>query len=666
MAALTQTQLSLVAPNPVQDPFSIEFMNERLKLSGLEPEDVKAYPISPARYDGCAAFVIPYDSPLMYRIRINRSTNKYIQPPGIRDIWWPHQRDPRTNKNDVLFIIEGELKAARFFKKWPNASVVGIGGAWNGLEQLSDGTRRLLPNLQQCLSPEMRVIAIFDGDIVNKPNIQMAATALKHAVKAFSCDLEVFRPPEGKGVDDWLEARPDATLKDLIGIPFEQLEESKKQLYRTLGCSLNEDKLILNEINANKILRYYFDGRIYTDKRLGIIKDGELSNVEDLEHACIIYMQDEINAYFKVPQIRMGLSMALSVKRDLVQEKILSLTWDGVERLNTWGSKYFESTFPAFADEWGRLLMTGMALRILRPGTKCDYVCILIGAQGIGKSSFFEDLSKFDGHQFYYAVTDVSGNAGDSNRTQGQMFSKSVIVDLAEGVVFETKKVTMDRVKQMLTQTHDEYRVAYSRSPTVEPRGYVFVGTTNRLDQLGDQTGSRRFLNLQTTKITRLPYDEKLQILAEVKHKEAEIRASNWYTLNVALEQAPQALRDEHRHITNVQELINAQYHRADVRQELLENLLESEDVARLKDTKEMYITAGYLASRLGEDSSISKALCARVISAASSSPTFPFKLVNQRKRIPQLEMTEVQKYSYTQGINNDQMMINGYVATRK
>lgn len=664
--SITQVQLSLIAPNAVQDPISIEFMNADLARSGLVPEDINAYPISSARYDGCGAYIIPYSSPVMYRTRIDRATNKYIQPRGVRDIWWPHQKDPRESQSDVLFIIEGEKKAARFYKQWPNYNVVGIGGAWNALEKQSDGTRRLLINLQKCLKPGMRVIAIFDGDITSKPNIQMAASAMKHALNPFSCELEVFRPPEGKGVDDWLEAMPGALLKDLVPIPFEQLEESKKQLYKTLGCAMNEDKLILNESNAKKILQYYFEGRIYTDKRLGIIKDGEISDPQDLENACIVYMQEEINSYYKVPQIRQGLVMALSQHRDLVQEKVLSLTWDGVERLNTWGSQYFETDFPAFANEWGRLLMTGMGLRILRPGTKCDYVCILIGAQGIGKSTFFEDLSVFDGHQFYYAMTDVSGNAGDSNRTQTQMFIRSVIVDLAEGIVFETKKITMDRVKQLLTQTHDDFRVAYSKVTTVEPRGFVFVGTTNRVDQLGDQTGSRRYLNLEVSKITRLPYAEKLQILAEVKHKEAELRATNWYKLNVALEDVPSELRDEHKHITNVQELINSKYHRADIRSELLQSLLESRDVAIVKDTEEMYVTAGYLAARLGEEATHSKALCARTLAAASSSPMFPFKLVQQRKRLPQLIMTEVQKFSYTQGIVNNQLMINGYIATKK
>ena len=662
-----QPKLTLVSPPRSEDPVSIEFMHRDLARSGLTPEDMQAYPISSFRYDGAGSYVIPYNNHQMYRTRHDRTVNKYLQPKNIRDIWWSHIQDlNKFSQGDVLFIIEGEKKAARFLKRWPEVNVVGIGGAWNGTETVDDGTRRLLPNLQRCLRPGMRVIAIFDGDIQTKPGIQQAATSLRHLLIAHTCELEIFRPPYEKGVDDWLEADPSAAFKDLVPILFDKLAESRKQLYRTLNCNLDDDKLVLNELNAKRILAHYFADSVYTDKRLGVIKDGAITDLDGLESACIEYMQGEINYRYKVPQIRQGLHMALGTKRDLVQEKLLSLQWDGIPRLDTWGSKHFETSFPAFADDWGRILMTGLGLRILRPGTKVDHACILIGAQGIGKSTFFEDLSRFEGQQFYYAATELSSNGGDNNRTQGQMFAKALIVDLAEGVIFETKKAAMDRAKQLITQTHDEYRVAYAKAPTIEERGFIFVGTTNRLDQLGDQTGSRRFLNLETTKITRLPYNDKLQILAEVRAREQEFRTTAWFELRVTVEQAPQQLREEHSHISNVQELVNAQYHRADVRGDMVRDLIDSGELAYLRDSKHFYITAGYLAARLGEDSAQSKSLCARTLSALSSSPSFAYKLENQRKRLSQLVMTENQSYGYTAGINNTQQMINGYIITRK
>jgi len=659
--------LALVSPPQLDDPISVEFMHRDLARSGLEPKDIQAYPISSYRYDGAGSYVIPYRSATMYRTRHDRAVNKYLQPKNIRDIWWSHTQNlDKFRDDDVLYIIEGEKKAARFLKKWPMINVIGIGGAWNGLEKVEDGTHRLLPNLQKCLRPGMRVIAIFDGDIQSKPGIQQAATSLRQAMIAHACDLEIFRPPFEKGVDDWLEIDPNASFKDLISIPFDALAESRKQLFKTLGCKFNDEKLILNELNASKILSHFFAGNVYIDKRLGIIQDGHVADVVQLEHSCIEYMQGEINAYFKTGCISTGIQLALTSHRDLVQEKMLSLEWDGVPRLDSWGSKYFETTFPAFADDWGRILMTGLGLRILKPGTKVDHACILIGAQGIGKSTFFEDLSRFEGQQFYYAITELSSNTGDSNRTQGQMLARSVIVDLAEGVIFETKKTAMDRAKQLITQTHDEYRVAYAKMPTIEERGFVFVGTTNRLDQLGDQTGSRRFLNLEVLKITRLPYNEKLQILAEVKAKEQELRATHWYNLKVTVDQAPEQLRNEHSHISDVQQLVNAQYHRADIRGDMVRDLIEAGELARMKDKGEFYITAGYLSARLGEDSSSAKSLCSRTLSALSSSPTFPYKLTSQRKRLNQLQMTEAQLFGYTHGITNDQQMINGYIITPK
>ena len=95
-------------------------------------------------------------------------------------------------------------------------------------------------------------------------------------------------------------------------------------------------------------------------------------------------------------------------------------------------------------------------------------------------------------------------------------------------------------------------------------------------------------------------------------------------------------------------------------------DLIDSGELAYLRDSKHLYITAGYLAARLGEDSAQSKSLCARTLSALSSSPSFAYKLENQRKRLSQLVMTENQSYGYTAGINNTQQMINGYIITRK
>jgi predicted P-loop ATPase len=313
--------------------------------------------------------------------------------------------------------------------------------------------------------------------------------------------------------------------------------------------------------------------------------------------------------------------------------------------------------------------MTGLALRILTPGTKVDKVCILAGAQGIGKSTFFEKLSEFGGEQFYFACTSIASSAGDANRTQGMMMSRSTVVDLAEGVVFETKKQTLDTVKQVLTQTHDEYRIPYSKSPTIEPRGYIFVGTTNRYDQLSDTTGSRRYCYLHATKIEYLPYDEKLQILAEVAAQEENIRHSNWWIENVDLQTAPDKYRsEEFEHVTSIQELINTQFTKDDAAINFIRNILDSDEILHLADTGEGYITASFLSARAGRDQSdfMNTNFLSRKLSSLLDSPAFPYKLIQQRKRLPQLIGSEQLKLAYMSGITNTQMMVNGYIVRKK
>ena len=99
----------------------------------------------------------------------------------------------------------------------------------------------------------------------------------------------------------------------------------------------------------------------------------------------------------------------------------------------------------------------------------------------------------------------------------------------------------------------------------------------------------------------------------------------------------------------------------------MLEALIEANDLASLKDDPEAkYITAGYLAVRMGDDGTSAKHMASRMLSALSASPSYPYLLENQRKRLPQLNITEGQRFGYTQGIMNNQQMLNGYIVRRK
>lgn len=644
-------------------------MNARLALSGLVPEDLGAYPIEKQAMATTPAFVIPYNDQRMYRIRLDRATDKYTQPKGLRDVWWsPHQDVSLFRTKNKLYIIEGELKAAKFVKTWPGLPTFGIGGCNNALIKTETGGRRLLDPIMAAIRPGMTVVAIFDGDIKSKPGVQQAAHALSICVINAGCTFEVYCPPMGKGVDDWLVQDPNAEISDLTHIPLDGLEESRKQLYDALQLSMNEEATgpILNELNCSKLLAHRFSAVSYLDKRLGLVSGGEVKSMDQMQYEALEYIQGELLPRMPQSKINSALSTALlTTKRDLVQEMFRKLEWDGVPRLNTWGSEYLQTDMPAYTREWARLLITGLTLRVLQPGTKVDFACILVGAQGIGKSTFFEELAMFGGYSFYTACTELSGDAGDANRTQGSSFAKAVIVDLAEGVVFETKKATMDRVKQRITQTFDEYREVYATSTKIEPRGFVFVGTTNRRDQLGDHTGSRRFVPIHVDKITRLPYATKLQIIAEVVAQERKIRESNWYDFQISVEDLPTQFREDKEYITSVQTLVNTQFARPDALADKIKDLVEAGECAKVNE--DAYITAGFVSARMGSSGDFKNTnLVARLMSALQDSTTFPYKLSPQRKRIQQLSGDQRIIDLYEEGITNKQRMVSGYIVTPK
>lgn len=661
-------------PQRVDDQRCIDFMNFDLARSGLVAEDLGAYPVEPVAFGQTAAYCIPYPSGNgMCRIRYDREVDKYVQPKGMTDVWWSDTQNPSAfHLAPVVYLIEGEKKAAAFIKRWPHLPTFGIGGAHMGVEKIESGGFRLHHRLREFIPDGKEIHVIFDGDIEDKYGIQYAATNLNDACKAKAITLKIFRSPVGKGVDDWLLENPQARVDELVLIDAERLAASKKALVAKLKLTVNEDGQVLKtDYNIVKLLEYYFTDRVYVDKRLGFIKDGEKCDPGILAQDSLKFISSNFIQYASISNIHAATELALvGSRRDLIRDFVLAQKWDGIERLDKWGSRHIITEMPVYANEWGRLLMTGLALRITEPGCKFDYVPMLVGPQAIGKSTFFEDLSLFVDHKLYHSCSDVSSGANDSNRTQLQAFASSVVVDLGEGAVFNTNRKNIDALKQLITLTSDDYRRAYDKFPTIAPRGFIFVGTSNRTDQLNDLTGSRRFLMLKTSKIVKLSYEDKLQILAEVVEKRAADKLGNWYDLKVSVDDLPEALRKEHPHLTNAQALVNSQFHQPNILNEIIGNMLEGEACACVDVTGEFFITPTTVALFTNESELRHKAAYSKALKSLSESPDFPFKLTPARKRPSQLvyPATEDTKNFFLMLEASDKgvQMISGYIATRR
>jgi hypothetical protein len=670
------TKLFAAPPPAPWEKESVEFMTEDLHRSGLVAEDMGAYPIAASKYSA-PAYCIPYQgNDALYRVKINREENKYIATPGVTpDIWVPPSRDYMEMYDGDLIVVEGEKKAAAVAKYFGVPSVVGIGGCWNAVRKSEKNeSYSLIERLQLLIQPGRHVHVILDGDVIDNKNVGRAALTLQSCIEALNASMTLYTPPsEFKGVDDWIYQDPKASFSGLVVVPFDKLAINRTLLYTETGCSLNDKGgLIHNELNGSKLLAHHFRSLgIVNDKRLGFIgRDRNQINPAVMHSMCLDYLQGDISPRYPAGAIGGAYNdyQVKGTQYDLVQEFVKALKWDGVPRLETWGSEYLQSKQAApVVNEWGRLLFTGLVLRILVPGTKVDTVSILNGKQGIGKTTFFEDLATIDGFNFYRPITDLPGSTGD-DRTFKQTITASLVVDLGEGIIFESKKTSSDRLKQFLTERADEYRVAYAKNNTITPRGFIFVGTTNRGDQLSDLSGSRRFFYLNVQRITRIPYEIRLQIMAEVAAREEEIRASHWYDLRVTMDDMDQGLKDENPHITDVRELLNVEHYRPDSLTESIKQLIESGTMATHKETGEILISANYITTLINQDGQrITANMVSRKFTELTGSPQFPYTFEWVKYRLGQVIFhSTMQETLYKGFVGNSQGQFVCYIVRRK
>lgn len=192
-----------------------------------------------------------------------------------------------------------------------------------------------------------------------------------------------------------------------------------------------------------------------------------------------------------------------------------STIWDGVPRIENLLPDYLGVKKDRYSTECMKLLMLGAISRAFNPGTKFDYVVVITGPQGIGKSTFFRKLCCNEEWYLENLKDVVRG------KDSGELLQGKIIVEFNELLAF---KSSVENIKSFVTLTADEYRGAYMRESTKKPRTCVFVGTTNDSQFLVDKTGNRRFLPLECGMVqpTKSLFTDDKALMYEFKQAWAE------------------------------------------------------------------------------------------------------------------------------------------------
>ena len=217
------------------------------------------------------------------------------------------------------------------------------------------------------------------------------------------------------------------------------------------------------------------------------------------------YLEKEYGLHSKAKAIDAVANICSQNRFNPIVEFLEGLKWDGTPRTRGLLPLFLGAAETDYNTEVIELFMRGAIARALQPGTKFDHMIVLVGKQGIGKSTFLRRLA----HQSAWFNDNFNTIEGDNavEKLRGMW-----MVEMAE-LLSVKKAKEVEAVKSFVTSTVDTIRPKYARETEQRPRVCVFAGTTNDMDFLSDPTGNRRFIPIHcdATERQEILFDDSCQ-----------------------------------------------------------------------------------------------------------------------------------------------------------
>lgn len=196
-----------------------------------------------------------------------------------------------------------------------------------------------------------------------------------------------------------------------------------------------------------------------------------------------VYLEKYYNIQGKEKILNCFTEVTTSHRHHPIREYLSRLRWDGTPRAETILIDYLGAQDTPLNRSVTRKFLAAAVSRIYNPGIKFDYVTVLQGKQGIGKSTLIAKLA--GAGWFNDSMTDLNG------KDAMEMLQGSWIIELGE--LQAIKRSDIENVKSFLSRQVDAYRPAYGRVRENHPRQCVFFATTNEQNFLKGSDGNRRF-----------------------------------------------------------------------------------------------------------------------------------------------------------------------------
>lgn len=528
-----------------------DFAVADLAKSGLTPENmfVDAHPLIRRRNDARAAYVIPYfgldgkalvteaGEFAMWRTRMLypefHKGARYDQPSGeqLAKLGLPpyipyiHPRT-LTLEGDAIVCAEGEKKSTTIIK-YLGLPSFGIGGCqmWrdpSGTGDIHPWIKRLF-ELRGC----RRLIIVPDGDIF-RYDICNAYGTFARAAEAAGLSVEILNPADK--IDDAIvrwgaaatanwSALPRIAIGDLVQSPGSlvtkyQLAFKKDSKDRPLvhQHSSNVMRLMEEHPAFPKLWRNLDSNRVMIGEEIAQPDATEMDIANYFQH----------NLGFDKVHHRLIFSCIQALAKKNAKSPMLNWiraqVWDGQPRLDTWMSRLWGVDDSPYYREIASKWLIAACARQDRPGTKIDWILIVVGPQGVGKTSMPGIL--FQGNDLVLY--------GEQNDKDFHMLLHSSLVICFDELDSFGKKES-STLKAMITRHTDQFRPPYGASVEIFPRRFSLYGCGNRAEFLqSDPSGYRRYPIIEVRQLLKFAQleQERGQLWAEAwaRYKSGGVR----------------------------------------------------------------------------------------------------------------------------------------------
>ena len=165
-----------------------------------------------------------------------------------------------------------------------------------------------------------------------------------------------------------------------------------------------------------------------------------------------------------------------------LRDKLDTFKWDGVDRISVLMDALGIEQVELHRQQWERW-MVGAVQRVYNPGCQMDYSIVLVGPEGVGKTSVFEVLA-----MGFFSDSKLNLKSKDAM----QALQKQWIYCMPE-MDEVMQNASRDDVRAFMSGRRDHFRAPYAREPKSYPRTVVFAGCINPNEFIEDPEGDRRF-----------------------------------------------------------------------------------------------------------------------------------------------------------------------------